>query len=79
MIGDRYEYQIEEGKYSSFKIIAFTTDSIIVVKNKLYKTRKHKVMSIDKDENYSNTGQTFSKKDINQMYHEKLIFGINRK
>jgi len=79
MIGDTYEYQIEKGKYSTFKIITIMEDSIIVFKNKFNKQRKHKVMKIDKDENYSNIKYSFSKEEIDLMYQQELIFGINRK
>jgi len=79
MIGDTYDYQIEKGKYSTFKIITLKKDSIIVLKNKFNTQRKHKVMNIDKDENYLHIKYGFSKEEINLMYQQELIFGINRK
>jgi len=76
---DTYEYQINENRYSTLKIIDIKSDSIYFTKNYLTKPRRHKVYLIDKEYNYSDSIVKYSRKDVKMMFQKNIIFAINRK
>jgi hypothetical protein len=77
--GDIYQYIIEYGKYSTFKIINIHNDSITISKNTVDINRIHNISKINKKGNYSKTYTRISKDSLKIMYQEEKVFGIIRK
>ena len=74
-----YEMKTGTKSYTTFKIVGFENDSIIISYN-LYETNKMTGISdIDKPENYDEEDlYLFSKNELLKMYEEGTIYDINR-
>ena len=76
--GDVYEYKMEEGDYSTLKVIAVTNDSVFVSPNEYAINRISKIYKIDKPENYSELSYGIGKDRLKEMYESGDVFDINR-
>ena len=76
--GDVYEYKIETGRYSTFKIMSVAEDSIIITHNDYEMDKSNSLYKIDKESNYSEDIYSVSRKDIADMYTSGEILDINR-
>ena len=77
-VGDVYEYKVENGNYSTYKVIEVVQDSVYVSPNEYEITKSSKLYKIDKEENYADFYYAFSKQEIKDMYSSKEIMDINR-
>jgi hypothetical protein len=77
--GDIIEYKTETGNYSTFKLTDVTDDSVIYVLNNYEISTMSRIKDIDNDTSYSDELYIISIKELKDMYHNKTIFGINRK
>lgn len=77
--GDLYEYKVESGSYSTFKIDSVSKDSVYVFLNNYEISKSSRVYKIDKEKNYSKDLYSFSKKELKEMYSEGKITDIDRK
>jgi hypothetical protein len=78
MAGDVVEYKTEDKEYSTFRIIQVTTDSLLVLFNDYVTTLSSGIPEIDVDSCYGQEYYYISRKDMEQMYNEYVIYDINR-
>lgn len=77
-VGDIYEYQVENGYYSTMKLKKVTSDSLFLSLNDFEISKKSRLYKIDKEENYPDTMYGYSKHEIRIMQKEGVIFDIER-
>lgn len=77
-VGDVYEYKIDKGSYSSFKVVDILSDSLVIAPNEYEINKMEEVDEIDKPENYSEMTYSISKEEVRKMYDSGEIFDINR-
>lgn len=78
-VGDIYEYQANNGSYSTMRLEKITSDSLYLSLNNYEISKRSRIYKIDKDENYADVTYGYSKNEITQMYKEGIVFDINRK
>lgn len=78
MRGDIYEYVVETGIYSTFKIINVSKDSLTISPNKLQTHSIIKLFKIDKEQNYSFKAYSISKDKLKRMYNDEIIMAVKR-
>jgi len=76
--GDIYEYKVDDGNYSTMKIIKVSTDSLYVSLNQHKIENAHKIDWIEKAENYTDNVLALERQKINDMYNNGMILEINR-
>ncbi len=77
-INDVYEFKTE-GNYSTFKIVDFYNDSVVVSYNNYETNKMSGIYKIDKEENYTEEYFLLSKDEIKAMYEDGTVLDINRK
>jgi hypothetical protein len=77
--GDVYEYKIENGSYSTLKVIGTSKDSVFVTPNDYVINKMSQLHKIDKAENYADFSYGVSKNRLKEMYDSGEIFDINRR
>ena len=77
-VGDIYEYEANNGSFSTMRLEKVTTDSLFLSLNDFEISKKSRIYKIDKDENYSEITYGYSKSEMIQMHKEGIIFDINR-
>ncbi|MDP2527632.1 hypothetical protein [Maribacter dokdonensis] len=77
-VGDIYEYNANNGSYSTMRLEKVTTDSLFLSLNDFEISKKSRIYKIDKDENYSEITYGYSKSEMIQMHKEGIVFDINR-
>ena len=70
LTGDVYEYKVEAGHYSTFKILGVTPDSVYVSPNEYETNKMTGVDDINKAENYSDEVYGMARTDIDEMYQQ---------
>jgi len=76
--GDVYEMEVENGYFSTAKVVFVRNDSVFVTYNN-YKTDKTGGISeIDIDRNYGIFKGAYSKKKLEKLFVQDSIFAINR-
>lgn len=78
IVGDVYEYMIEEGFYSTMKVESISYDSIYVKHNIEYITDPSKMYQIDLVKNYPEEITAYSIERVENMYWTDTIFNIFR-
>jgi hypothetical protein len=76
--GDIYEYKIETGSFSTFKVIGISKDSVFISDNEFKISKVSRLYKIDKPENYSEFSYGVSKNKLKEMYESGEIFDIKR-
>ena len=79
LVGDVYNYYTDSSQYSTMRIVHLNKDSIYVQLNNYEIGRSSKTYTIDKEKNYSKKAYGYSKKEIKEMYEQKIIVDIDRK
>lgn len=78
-IGDVYSLKSGlDGHYTTMRITGITQDSILVLFNDYEIKKKSRIYKIDKEENYTNANDGYTKEEIINLYDEKIIFNIDR-
>jgi len=77
-MGDVYKYKVENGNYSTFKIVDVSQDSIFISPNEYEINKIGQVYTIDKPENYSEIVYGLSKTKVKEMYDSGEIYDIDR-
>lgn len=78
-VGDIYQYKIENGRYSSFKIEKVFDESVEVALNDYETDQIGGLKEIDQEENYLDLIYIFSIEELKEMHNNGEIFDINRK
>jgi len=78
IVGDVYEYMIDEGFYSTMKVVSISYDSIYVKHNVNYVKDPSKMYQIDLVKNYPDELTAYSMERIENMYWTDTIFNIFR-
>jgi len=78
VIGDVYEYMIDDGIYSTMKVESISYDSIYVWHNIEYTEDPSKMYQIDLVKNYSEQITGYSIERMESMYWSDTIFNIYR-
>ncbi len=73
---DIYKTNIE-GKYSTLKVYEVTKDSVYIFLNKFSLDSYKGLDEINIDKNYSDR-KVLSKKELQKLYDENLIYEVNR-
>lgn len=76
--GDVYSYQLDNGAYSTLKVLSVTPDSIHFNLNDYEISRVSKIYKINKEENYGNLEIAMSKTKVDSMYNSHEIYDITR-
>ncbi len=78
-IGDVYSIKINEsGYYTSMKVTNITSDSIFVILNDYETNKRSGIYKIDKNKNYTNALDGFTKEEIQALYSEEKIYAVDR-
>jgi len=77
-VGDIYEYKVESGSFSSFKVQEVFADSLYIVPNEYEISNRSKVYKINKPENFSQSLYSIPRARVEEMYHSGEIFNILR-
>tara|TARA_R110002050_G_scaffold104052_5_gene213264 strand:- start:31849 stop:32454 length:606 start_codon:yes stop_codon:yes gene_type:complete len=78
-IGDVYSIETETaGHYTSMRITNIINDSIHVLFNDYEIDKKTGIDQIDKDKNYTDQNDGYTKEEILSLYNDKIIYEINR-
>jgi len=79
VVGDIYNYEMENGDYSTFKVSRIKSDTVFLIPNEFAIKRRNKLYKIDTEENYLDLSIGILKSELKSMFDEKTIFGIKRK
>ncbi|WP_204346837.1 zinc-ribbon domain-containing protein [Psychroserpens algicola] len=81
MVGDVYTIQFKtKTNYTTMKITDVSVDSLQVIYNLESSSKRSKIYTIDKPENYAEfLRDKYSKKDIQELYSEKFILEVDRR
>ena len=79
LIGDIYEFEIEEGSYSTMRVSIVDTDSVYVNFNEYETNMKTGIDEVHDDGYYNEMLFGISRIDLQEMYDEEDIFNILRK
>ncbi|MEP1488652.1 MAG: zinc-ribbon domain-containing protein [Algibacter sp.] len=78
-IGDVYSMETESvGHYTSMRVSDITQDSIFVLFNDYEIDKKTGIDQIDKNENYTELKDGYTKEEIISLYDDKIIYAIKR-
>ncbi|WP_089262316.1 hypothetical protein [Maribacter sedimenticola] len=77
-IGDIYKYRVDNGNYSTMKLVSITQDSLFLSLNDYEISKRSRIYKIDKPENYPDTYFGYSKHEISLMEKDGTILEINR-
>lgn len=78
-IGDVYSILSEsKGQYTTMKVTSVTQDSVYVVFNDYEIDKRSAIYKIDKDANYGDYIDGYTKEEIVSLYNEKSIYNIDR-
>ncbi len=77
-VGDVYEMKIEDGFYSTAKVLTVRNDSIFVTVNNMKTDQAKGLSEIDIDRNYGLFKEAYSKKKLESLFAQDSIFAINR-
>lgn len=76
--GDIYEYETDDGNYSTFKVLAVSGDTVKYLFNTYWINQKSGISDIDIEENYSDTIYYFLQTELAYMYEEGVIYDVRR-
>lgn len=77
--GDVYVLKLDTGYYSTIKIDTITHDSIYTTENELKTYLSSDIDDIDTPENYTTKKETYSKKELIELFKKNIITSIRRK
>jgi hypothetical protein len=77
-VGDVYSYEIETGRYSTFKVAEITNDSIFLYPNDYEINKVTRVYKIDKENNYSDSAIGFTRQEVVNLYNSGTIYDVDR-
>ena len=77
--GDIYKYKIEKRKYTTFKVIDVSKDSVLISQNKYVTNIKGEISNINKVENYSELPYGISKSRLKEMHDSGEIYDVYRR
>lgn len=77
-IEDVYHNKVENGNYSSLKVVQVSTDSVFVLRNEYAIDRMSKISKINKKENYLTEPFGIARTQLDEMYNSNEIFYIER-
>lgn len=76
--GDLYRYKMDDGNYSTYRVISSTTDSVFVLENDYWVDEMRGIKEILSDENYSDNQYYMSRADIKAKYDANTIYSVDR-
>ncbi|GAA4045821.1 hypothetical protein [Flavobacterium chungnamense] len=77
-VGDVYEMEVEDGFYSTAKVLTIRNDSVFVTYNNMKTDKTEGISEIDIDRNYGLFKGAYSKKKLESLFAQDSIFAINR-
>ncbi|MFY7739203.1 MAG: hypothetical protein ACOVQC_01695 [Flavobacterium sp.] len=77
-VGDVYEMEVEDGFYSTAKVLTVRNDSVFVTYNNMKTDKTEGISEIDIDRNYGLFKGAYSKKKLESLFAQDSIFAINR-
>lgn len=78
-IGDVYSVESESaGHYTAMRVASITQDSIYVLFNDYEIDKKSSIDQIDKNENYTDVKDGYTKEEIISLYADETIYAIKR-
>lgn len=76
--GDVYEIEMENGRYSLFRVEVVSQDSLYILMNEYETTASSNLDELNIEENYDQTMYSIGRDRVNEMYEEGKILNINR-
>ena len=76
--GDVYEMKIEDGFYSTAKVLYLRNDTIFVTANNMKTDKVEGISEIDIDRNYGLFKEAYSKKKLESLFAQDSIISVNR-
>jgi hypothetical protein len=76
--GDTYFYTQNNGYYTTYKVDHISLDSVYIHPNGYEVADLKKLSSINRNENYSKTLLSFSRKELREFYRSRRIFKVER-
>ncbi len=79
LVGDTYDYKvIETSNYSILKVREVSQDSVFVSPNEYEISKRSKLYTINKEENYTSFNYGISRANLEKMYDKGRIISIDR-
>lgn len=77
-VGDVYEMVDKRGYYTTAKVLSVKNDSIFVTLNNMLTDQTKGIKEIDIPRNYGIFKDVYTKKKLESLFAEDIIFAVNR-